>query len=357
MKHTTETIIEKFISIHGDKYDYSKVIYLSYGRKVEIVCKTHGSFWQIPGHHIGRKQGCPDCYGNKRGDTKSFVEKSIVKHGETYNYSLVKYKSSTEKVEIICPKHGPFWQTPANHLQGQGCIKCAGVSKPTDDEFIEKANIVHKGEYTYPRLGYLNVSSKITITCKEHGDFTQIANAHLCGAGCSKCNGGVRYNYKSFVAISNDVHEFKYSYDKAVYKNKDTKVIITCKEHGDFTQTPGSHMQGNGCKSCADYGFNPSKPAIFYLISIGDDILGFGVTNSFDSRYRTHRKNFKKHAVSHDLLQTYDCSGHQALAIEHHLKQTYEIIDTGIEGFRREATEIKYLPDILKYINNLLDTI
>jgi hypothetical protein len=42
---TTETFIEKAKSIHNDKYDYSKVNYLSNRHPVEIICPTHGSFF------------------------------------------------------------------------------------------------------------------------------------------------------------------------------------------------------------------------------------------------------------------------------------------------------------------------
>ena len=41
-------------------------------------------------------------------------------------------------------------------------------------------------------------------------------------------------------------------YTKVVYKNNRTKVIITCRIHGDFEQTPNNHLQGDGrgCRKC-----------------------------------------------------------------------------------------------------------
>ena len=38
--------------VHGDKYDYSKVVYVNCQTKVEIVCPIHGSFWQSPNSHL-----------------------------------------------------------------------------------------------------------------------------------------------------------------------------------------------------------------------------------------------------------------------------------------------------------------
>ena len=64
-------------------------------------------------------------------NTKSFIEKAVRKYGDKYDYSKVEYKHCTEKVCIICPEHGEFWQTPKNHLTGRGCPICryASVSK------------------------------------------------------------------------------------------------------------------------------------------------------------------------------------------------------------------------------------
>jgi predicted nucleic-acid-binding Zn-ribbon protein len=41
-----------------------------------------------------------------------------------------------------------------------------------------------------------------------------------------------------------------YDYSKVIYINSQTKVIITCKIHGDFDQIPNSHLQGCGCNEC-----------------------------------------------------------------------------------------------------------
>jgi len=56
---------EKFIKeakkIHGDFYDYSRVNYIKQEKKVEIMCPKHGSFFQTPRMHIHASQGCPKC--------------------------------------------------------------------------------------------------------------------------------------------------------------------------------------------------------------------------------------------------------------------------------------------------------
>lgn len=52
---------------------------------------------------------------------KSFEDRARKVHGDKYDYSKVNYVNGIVKVEIICPEHGPFFQTPKKHLAGQGC--------------------------------------------------------------------------------------------------------------------------------------------------------------------------------------------------------------------------------------------
>ena len=118
-----EEFIKKAKEVHGDKYDYSKVEYINANTKVCIICPEHGEFWQEPVVHIKQKSGCPKCVG-RNTTTEEFIKKAMEVHGERYDYSKVVYTKAHNKVCIICPEHGEFWQTPAKHLLGQGCSKC-----------------------------------------------------------------------------------------------------------------------------------------------------------------------------------------------------------------------------------------
>ena len=63
---TQEDFIRNAKAVHGDKYDYSKVVYVNTTQKVCIICPKHGEFWQQPSNHINQKQGCPKCYDERR---------------------------------------------------------------------------------------------------------------------------------------------------------------------------------------------------------------------------------------------------------------------------------------------------
>ena len=134
-KSTTEQFIKKAISIHGDKYDYSKVNYINAQTKVTIICPVHGEFYQTPNAHTSmtNKCGCPRCSmsrypsrgKSKRRTTNDFIQHAREIHGNKYDYSKVNYINNHKKVEIICPEHGSFWQAPTLHTHGgNGCPKC-----------------------------------------------------------------------------------------------------------------------------------------------------------------------------------------------------------------------------------------
>ena len=126
---TKDSFIEKASKIHGNKYDYSKTVYIKAKEKVIITCNIHGDFLQTPEVH-NQGKGCRKCANiklkNERiSNVKQFIEKSNLIHNNKYSYELVDYNGSFIKVKIKCNNHGIFEQTPDKHLQGKGCPKCS----------------------------------------------------------------------------------------------------------------------------------------------------------------------------------------------------------------------------------------
>ncbi len=118
---------------------------------------------------------------------ETFLERARCVHGDKYDYSNVVYVNKDTKVAIICPEHGLFYQTPHNHAAGKGCPKCVANYKLTQDDFIRKAKEVHGTNYDYTKTVYTKNAAKVIITCPMHGDFEQEANSHLQGHGCPVC--------------------------------------------------------------------------------------------------------------------------------------------------------------------------
>ena len=121
-------VIQSFKDLHGDTYDYSKMLYIRNKTKIEIVCKLHGSFWQAPGDHK-RGSMCPICAIdrmslNKRKPLADVICDFKKVHANKYNYSKVNYQSAWYPIEIICKVHGSFEQAPEHHRRGSGCPAC-----------------------------------------------------------------------------------------------------------------------------------------------------------------------------------------------------------------------------------------
>jgi len=184
---TTEQFIIDAYCKHGDKYNYKLIEYKNNKIKVKIICHKHGIFDQRPNAHL-RGQGCKKCViDSQRMHIDEFIKKSKLVHGEKYDYSLVKYKNWKSKIKIICPEHGVFEQQRNNHLRGDGCPKCSGVFKPNTNEYISSAIEVHNGKYEYNLVEYKKSHTKIKIICPIHGVFEQLATNHIQGQGCPKC--------------------------------------------------------------------------------------------------------------------------------------------------------------------------
>ena len=190
-----------------------------------------------------------------KGTLENFLIKAKKKHGERYDYAKVVYVDSQTPVTIICPEHGEFMQTPAAHIRGNGCPKCANKkrgdnSRWTSEQFIEEARKVHGDKYVYDKVEYVNMETPVTITCPEHGDFQQKPVLHvLRKMGCPKCkHRGLTRD--EMIAEFRKVHGDKYDYSKFVLGKMNEPATFICPVHGEFQQSPTKHLMGHGCRKC-----------------------------------------------------------------------------------------------------------
>lgn len=147
---TREEFIKKAISVHGNRYDYSKVKYINCRTKVCIICPKHGEFYQLPSGHL-HGAGCEKCaresnHKNLYLNNDIFIEKSKLIHGDKYDYSLINYQHHKIPIVIICPEHGEFLQKPVYHLQGNGCPKC---------KLKSQSKLLEKLSKQFPKLNFI----------------------------------------------------------------------------------------------------------------------------------------------------------------------------------------------------------
>lgn len=304
-KLNTEKFILKAIEKNGDLYDYSQVKYINSEVKVEIICKVHGKFLSRPSDHL-RGHGCPVCGNNIKLSKEDFIEKSINVHGNKYEYSLVDYNGNKSKVDIVCKIHGVFSQIPNSHLSGNGCPKCAKNFKSSTESFIIKAKLVHGDRYDYSKVNYLLGKSPVSIICKTHGEFTQVACNHLAGANCPTCTHEIlseerSMSFEEFLTKAKSRHKNFYDYSEAKYLTSNDPVTIICPLHGPFMQIAKTHLTGSGCQVCGlnSSGWNRTRfknlvtkkgTGVLYVLRLYNEVeyfLKIGIT----TRKIEHRSN------------------------------------------------------------------
>ena len=199
---------------------------------------------------------------------EDFLIKAIMVHGDTYDYSKVVYRGGRKLVTIICKQHGEFKQPAGSHTLGRGCKKCGELKslnaiigrklpketykkigdkkRSTKDEFVTKSIKIHGDVYDYSKVVYVNAHTKVIIGCKEHGEFTQIPNKHLSGRGCHKCGlikNGLKTkermsngkSYKSLKVINKETGEVFVSIKEAAQSNGINVITLTSKVMGRRT--------------------------------------------------------------------------------------------------------------------------
>lgn len=269
-KLTTEDFIEKANKIHNFKYEYIDINYINNKSKIKIQCKEHGEFEQRVDSHL-HGSGCPRC--SKISNYYDFVIKANKIHNNKYKYTIFKWNSHKDKIDILCKKHGSFKQIINDHLNGSGCKKC-NLHMLSEEDFFKKVKEINKN-YDYSKTIFKN-NSKIKIICNIHGEFEQNIWDHYNGAGCPTC-AHKNLNTDDIITNFNNVHNFRYDYSKTEYVSSDKKVIIICKKHGEFKQSPNHHSRGKGCPKC-----NNSKGELSIEKYLIDNNIKYITQKTFD---------------------------------------------------------------------------
>ena len=193
---------------------------------------------------------------SKRLTTEGFIIRANSVHGERYDYSEAVYRNYDTPLTIICREHGPFQQSPSNHLQGKGCKRC-GFKKSsrrlTTQVFVVRARHRHPGRYDYTLVEYQNGRTPVTIICPSHGKFLQAPEAHLAGKGCWQCAGNKPRPVEDIIKELRYIHQDRYIYDANSFTNSKGRIEATCKEHGPFRVSYYRHRKGAGCPQCTGH--------------------------------------------------------------------------------------------------------
>lgn len=183
--------------------------------------------------------------------SKEFINKACIVHNNNYDYSKVEYTNSINKVIIVCRVHGEFEQAPASHLRGRGCPKCSNNQRLSVDDCINRFKNIHGELYDYSKVIYKNKNNKVIIICRVHGEFKQTPAVHWSGHNCPKCAGRFKMSGEYLLDRAIIIHDDKYLYNNIPSEpSVGDKISIICHKHGEFKQNIRNHLRGQGCPLC-----------------------------------------------------------------------------------------------------------
>lgn len=292
----------------------------------------------------------------KRLTTEEFISRARQKHGNKYIYDKCEYVNAKTKIVITCKEHGDFTQSPSDHLQGKGCKRCADISgwdkrKTTTSEFVLKASAIHSNKYTYGKTEYKQCHLKVCITCRKHGDFYQSPSSHLRGFGCPSCKFEV------------NAERCRMTKSEFISRSKGL--------HGDSYDYSMVEYKNNNTKVailCKEHGL--------FMMSPGNHLAGKGCSGCAKHGFDYKREGFVyflmgdgviKVGITNDIKQRiarlsrrtpFDFSliakikttGEEAAAIEKYYHNKYE--SAGLYGFDGATEWLKYSTELMNEIMN-----
>ena len=149
LPESLETVIQKFQTTHGNRYDYSKVDYIGSRENVTIICREHGEFsMRVTRHTAG--SNCPKCAKKTQKTKVTQTQDEVIQrfkktHGDKYDYSKVVFTRMIDKVIIICPEHGEFTQRAREHADGSGCKHCQYKNQTKNIDLTEAKRLLETG--------------------------------------------------------------------------------------------------------------------------------------------------------------------------------------------------------------------
>ena len=177
---------------------------------------------------------------------EEFLDKSRNTHGYKYNYVDLPEKLTLKSYIKVEFRGIEYTQRVNKHLDGKCPEK--NTERKTINDFIEKSREIWGDRFDYSHTEYKNALTPVKLFDKKRNlMIEQISSLHLLGHECKNMK------LDDFISESNIIFDYKYKYEKTVYTNRTTRLTITCPEHGDFIVKPNEHLDsGLGCKKCVE---------------------------------------------------------------------------------------------------------
>lgn len=240
-------------------------IYLGSKKDIKVICPKHGVKWMKPNNLLNGSK-CRDCgyedVSAKNSDSiDTFLNKAYSKHGDKYEYPLIKEEYGTvEKIHILCKTCGNiFVQKPAMHIFGNGCPHCHKFPKKYTKQSLQESI-----RAKHPLIDLVSEykgdnDSEIIVKCKKHNVTWKTTSHRLSQQkyGCNLCYHEHRLKEirerqaKNFQGFIEKHYKPLYDISQVKYVNEYTNVKLICPKHGEFHLKPSKMLSRlDGCPYC-----------------------------------------------------------------------------------------------------------
>lgn len=292
------------------------------------------------------------------------------------DYTVSSFKDgigSLRVVEVICKNDHTYLTSVHNILAGYKCKECSVLEKRKDDQiFLEEFLTLSKYPKgsTFRRIGSIRggkyvwevecsacINDEYTTNNLCTGVFQTTSSEILKGFLACRCSKKYRWSLDQRKHQVKVILDTRNDLDLITIKSgrHDSDIELYCKYHGDFTTSVGKFInQNHCCPKCCMHGFKDFLPAYFYVLNIksfeGEYFTGFGITNEPKVRLQTHKRELLKSNFEIEAKEIFSIDGGKARAFEKTIKDSVNLVNMEISGFKREATFMHY-GEILTLVN------
>ncbi|MDC0184127.1 zinc-ribbon domain-containing protein [Candidatus Poseidoniales archaeon] len=281
---TREEYISRARDVHGDKYDYSRLVYVDLRTTITIGCEVHGWVTNHPEQHL-KGGGCWECANTTPKPGKSLGElwPNLVEewHPDNEGTAFDFMPRSKKNKKWICSKCNHQFEmgiqartdtrsSAGTKETGRGCTSCSGHEVHTDGsnslavEFPEIASEfdLEKNAPLTPETIRSGTSKMVDWICSKcsHEWNARLNSRTLNGNGCNACSNhklhidGRNSLASMFPEITKDFHPTKNAplTPDAIVAGTNRMLWWSCHVCDNEWRSMGStRIRGHGCRFCS----------------------------------------------------------------------------------------------------------
>jgi len=178
---------------------------------------------------------------------------------------------------VECPVCGVLFEAAAPNIKNGNTTRCKDCGKKASGQaaarkaannFITNAMKAQTIQYDYSEVRYITSGTPVVIICREHGKFLQTPDDHLQGKKCPSCAGRPAKTTESFREDVVSLTNGEYTTIGTYISNKSKMTFKHNLCENEWETTPNTFLAGMRCPHCKNYKSSPSTPCILYYFKV-----------------------------------------------------------------------------------------